>query len=423
MNEEEVQELAKQCLSCKLKPCRKGCPLTNNITDFIKYIKEKEYKKSYECLLDTTVLQPICGRICPHNRQCQGSCIKGIKGNPVNIGKLEAFIGDMAIKRGWKLEKIEEKKDKKVAIIGGGPAGITASAYLAKRGFEVDIYEKHPKLGGLLTHGIPDFRLPRDIIDETIKKVLDLGIKIYLEKELGNNLSLEELEKEYDAILLAFGANISSKMKIQGEELDGVYGANELLENENYPDFSQKKVCVIGGGNTAMDTARTVNRKGAKEVTVIYRRAREQMPAEDEEIESAISEGVKFLFQNNIVKISGQDKVQAIECIRTELIKVEGDRERPVNIEGSNYKMDMDYVIMAIGAKPQKEILDQLKLEKTDRGYIKIDENQMTSRNKVFACGDLIGTEATVAWAARSGRNAAEKMYEFLEKNTILKDI
>lgn len=180
----------------------------------------EEYKKAYESLLDTTIWQPVCGRICPHGKQCQGSCIRGIKEKPVSIGDLEAFIGDMAIENNWKIEMLEEKKNKKVAIIGGGPSGITAAAYLARRGFDVSIYEKHKELGGLLAHGIPDFRLPRNVLNKTIQKVLDLGIKVYLEKELGKNISLDELEKEYDAILLSFGANISSKMGIEGEEID-----------------------------------------------------------------------------------------------------------------------------------------------------------------------------------------------------------
>lgn len=415
MEKEEVQKLAEQCLSCKVKPCKKGCPLSNDITEFIKYIKTEEYKKAYETLLETTILQPVCGRICPHNKQCQGSCIKGIKGEPVSIGKLETFIGDMAIKEGWKIDQVEEKKNKKIAIIGGGPSGITATAYLAKRGFEVCIYEKHEKLGGLLVHGIPDFRLPREVIEETINKVLELGVEFRLGQELGRNLNLEELEKEYDAVLLAFGANISSKMGIPGEELKGVYGGNELLENENYPNFEGKNVSVIGGGNTAMDVARTINRKNAKKVTVIYRRAREQMPAEKEEIDAAIEEGVEFLFQNNIVKIFGENKVKELECIKTELVKVEGDRERPVNIEGSNYKLEMDYVIMALGSKPESKILEKVDVEKTEKGYIKVDEKQMTSREKVFACGDLIGVKSTVAWASRSGRDAAEGIVEYLK--------
>ena len=270
-------------------------------------------------------------------------------------------------------------------------------------------------MGGLLVHGIPEFRLPRNTIQEAIQKVLDLGVQVELNREIGKNLELDELEREYEAILLAFGANISSKMNIDGEELNGVYGGNELLENENYPDFTGKNVAVIGGGNTAMDTARTINRKNAGKVTVIYRRARAQMPAEDEEVEAAISEGVEFLFQNNIVKILGKDKVESIECIKTDLVKVEGDRERPVNIEESNYNLKMDYVVMALGAKPQSSIIDKMNIKKTDKGYIEVDENQKTSREKVFACGDLIGAKSTVAWAARSGRDAAEKIIEYLK--------
>ena len=377
----------------------------------------EEYKKAYESLLDTTIWQPVCGRICPHGKQCQGSCIRGIKEKPVSIGDLEAFIGDMAIDNNWKIDMLEEKKNKKVAIIGGGPSGITAAAYLARRGFDVSIYEKHKELGGLLAHGIPDFRLPRDVLNKTIQKVLDLGVKVYLEKELGKNLSLAELTREYDAVLLSFGANISSKMNIQGEELSGIYGGNELLENENYPDFAGKKACVIGGGNTAMDAARTINKMGAEKVTVIYRRGRAQMPAEDEEVEAAMQEGVDFLFQNNIVKILGKTRVEKIECIKTELVKVEGDREKPVNIEGSNYLLDMDYVIMALGSKPENEIIEKEKLEKNEWGYIKVDEKNMTSRKKVFASGDISGTKSTVAWAARSGRDAAEQIEKYLKNS------
>ena len=321
----------------------------------------------------------------------------------------------MAIENNWKISMLEEKKNKRIAIIGGGPSGITAAAYLARRGFDVSIYEKHAELGGLLVHGIPDFRLPREILNKTVAKILDLGINVFYERELGKNLHIDELEKEYDAILLSFGANISSKMGIEGEELQGVYAGNELLESENYPDFNGKKVCVIGGGNTAMDTARTINKLGAKKVTIIYRRGRKQMPAEDAEVEAAEKEGIDFLFQNNIVKILGKNHVERIECIKTELIKSDEGREKPVNIEGSNYVIDMDYVVMALGSKPESNILKREKIELNDYGYIKIDKNNMTSRNKVFASGDISGAKSTVAWAARSGRDAAEKIEKFLK--------
>lgn len=239
--------------------------------------------------------------------------------------------------------------------------------------------------GGILVHGIPDFRLPREVIHKTIQNILDLGIQVYLGKEIGKDFTLEELKKEYDAVLLCFGANVSSKMNIEGEELEGVFGGNELLEYKNFPNFSRKNVAVIGGGNTAMDSARTIKRKNAKSVTVIYRRGREEMPAENEEIEATMEEGINFLYQTNIVKVLGKNKVEKIECIKTELVKVEGDRPRPVNIEGSNYLLDIDYVVMALGSKPEKNIIEKLGLELNEWGYIKVNENGKTSSENIFA--------------------------------------
>lgn len=271
--------------------------------------------------------------------------------------------------------------------------------------------------GGILKHGIPEFRLNRDVLDKQIEKILSLGIEVKYGISLGKDYLLEDLEKENDAIFLAFGANISSKMGIQGENLEGVYGGNELLENNIHPDYTNKKVAIIGGGNVAMDTARTIKKKGAEEVTVIYRRAEKQMPAEQKEIEDAKREGIKFLLQTNIVKVLGDKKVEKIECIKTELIKKEGEtREVPVDIIGSNYELPMDYVVMAVGSKIEEELVKSLGLELTPKGNIKIDENYMTSKNKVFAGGDLSGTKATVAWASRSGRDASIAIMEFLEK-------
>ncbi len=413
----EISKKADYCLSCIKKPCKLGCPLENDITEFIMHVKNKEYKKAYETLCETTVLQPICGRICPHKKQCEGSCIRGIKSQSVSIGEIEAFVGDIAIKENYKIEKFtNEKKDKKVAIIGGGPAGLSCSAWLARCGYEVTIYEKYEKLGGILRYGIPRFRLEEQIIDATISKILALGIQVQYNKELGKDYSLEELQKKYDAIFLGFGANISSKMGIQGEELNGVYGGNELLEHANHPDYINKKVAIIGGGNVAMDTARTIKKKGAKEVYVIYRRARKQMPAEDKEVQDAESEGIEFLFQNNIVKILGDKKVEKIECIKTELVKKEGEtREVPQDIENSNYILDIDYVVMAVGSKPEENLVNNLGIELTKKGYIQVNEKYMTSKEKVFAGGDLSGAKATVAWASRSGREAAKQIVKFLE--------
>ena len=313
-NLKEMQDKANYCLNCPVKPCsQKGCPLNNNIPGFIKEIKEKNYKKAYEILSETTVLEAVCGRICPHQKQCEGSCVRGIKSTPVNIGDLEAFIGDIAIKENYKIAEVNNKnnenKNKKIAVIGGGPAGLTASAFLLKKGYAVTLYEKYNYLGGLLVHGIPEFRLPKEIVKNTVQKIIDLGLEVKYNKELGKNLFLNELETKYDAIFLSFGANISTKMGVEGEELDGVYGGNQLLEYKNHPDYTNKKVAIIGGGNVAMDCARTIKRLGAKEVKVIYRRAEEQMPAEKREIKEAKEEEIEFLFQNNIVKILGKYKV------------------------------------------------------------------------------------------------------------------
>lgn len=267
--------------------------------------------------------------------------------------------------------------------------------------------------GGILAYGIPEFRLPRDILEKTINKITSIpGIKVKTNKELGKDFNLQELSNNYDAVFLAIGSNISSKMNIEGEKLEGVYGANELLENKVFPDFKDKKVAVIGGGNVAMDAARTIKRLGAKETYIIYRRAEEQMPAEKKEIEEAKEEKIEFLFQNNIVKIIPKDnekRVGKIECIKTELVqKEEGKRPSPVDIEESNYLLDMDYVIMAIGSKTEENILKEQGIELNEKGYIKVDENYKTNIENVYAGGDVIGTEATVAWAARIGRNVAK---------------
>ena len=422
---EEIKEKADYCLNCKVKPCsNKGCPLHNEIPDFIKEVKEENFSKAYEILCTTTVLQGICGRICPHQKQCQGSCIRGIKGNSVDIGDLEAFVFDKAMEQGnslskvWKqeIEKNKGKLNKKVAIIGGGPSGLTAAAFLVKQGIDVTIYEKYDYLGGLLVHGIPDFRLDKRIVKQTVDNILDLGIKVEYGKVLGKNLSLNELEQEYDAIFLAFGANCSSKMGVEGENLDGVYGGNELLEYNTHPNYEGKIVVVAGGGNVAMDCARTIKRLGAKEVKVVYRRARKQMPAEDKEVEEAMKEGVEFLFQNNIAKIIGENKVEKLELIKTQLVQKEGDtRLSPVNIDGSNYIINADYVVMALGSNPESFVKD-LNLNLNKWGNIEVNDNYETSKTKVYAGGDLAGVRGTVAWAAFSGREAAKKIVEKLKE-------
>ena len=415
----EINEKTNYCLNCKVKPCSiKGCPLGNNIPQFIEQIKQDNVKNAYEILSETTVLQGVCGRICPHKKQCQGSCIRGIKGEPVSIGELEAYTFDTLINEDesllncYKDEIKKYKNNKKVAVIGGGPAGLTASAFLAKRGINVTIYEKYDYLGGLLVHGIPEFRLPKNIVQKTVEKILKLGIEVKYNQELGKDIFLNDLEKQYDAIFLSVGANKSSKMGVEGEELEGVFGGNELLEYNLHPDYKEKIVAVIGGGNVAMDCARTIKRLGAKEVKVIYRRSREQMPAEDKEIEDAIKEGIEFLFQNNIVKIIGKNKIEKVELIKTQLVQKENDtRLVPVNIENSNYEINVDNIVMALGSEVEAYI-KELGLETNKWGNIKINENYQTSNSKIYAGGDLAGIKSTVAWAAYSGREAAKNIIE-----------
>ena len=286
MNLEEIKKQAEYCLNCKTKPCVSGCPLQNNIPDFIKCIKEEKYEEAYRVLSDTTIFEMICGRICPQKSQCEGSCIRGVKGDSVHIGELEAFVGDYALEN---IDiKITEAKEnyKKVAIIGSGPSGLAAAYYLSTRENKVDIYEKHSKLGGLLRYGIPEFRLEKKILDKWIEKyILNENVTAFTNVELGRDIFIEDMKKEYDVIILAIGSNVSSKMNIPGEDKEFVLGGNELLEYRNMPDFNDKNVVVIGGGNVAMDTSRTIKILGAKEVKVIYRRSEKQMPAERKEIE------------------------------------------------------------------------------------------------------------------------------------------
>ena len=446
----EMQEKINYCLYCKVKPCsNKFCPLNNDIPTFIRLVKEGNMEEAYYTLLKTSILGSVCGRICPHYKQCMGSCVRGIKGESVQIGDIEAYISDYGLEHNLikNIEKTEELKGKNIAVIGGGPAGLTASYFLAKAGANITIYEKHNSLGGILEHGIPEFRLDPKILEKTINSILSFGINVEYNVEVMTNneqeitdttnnqerldkktnniegklkeqektkISIESIASKYDATILAIGANVSSKMNIPGEDLDGVYGGNELLENKNYPDFKGKIIAVSGGGNVAMDTARTVARLGAKKVFVIYRRAEEQMPAERKEIEDANKEGIEFLFQNNITKIMGSGKVEEIECIKTKLVQKEGEaRLSPVNIEGSNYKMRMDYVVMAVGSKPEENDIEGF--EKNKWGYVNTDEEKKTSIKNVYAIGDIAGNKQTVAWAARSGRDVALEIIEKLK--------
>ncbi len=418
MNYDYIKESAYECLQCIKSPCQKGCPLNNDIRSLIKLFREEKYKEAYNLLLETTILPSVCGRICPKSRQCEGKCVKTRinNGKSIEIGKIEAFIGDMALKNNWSINSLP-LNNKRIAVVGGGPAGLTCAAFLRRNGYNVTIYERHDYLGGLLYHGIPDFRLDKTLLRKVIDKILELGIDVRLNQSIGKDFTLEDLENEYDAVFLGFGANGSSKMNIPGEDLKGVIAGNELLESNNHPDYTGKIVVVSGGGNVAIDVARTIKKANAKKVYVIYRRSEKEAPAEENEIKNAKDEGVEFLFQNNILGIYGKDKVEKIEVIKTDLVKKDDDdRLSPVNIEGSSYYLPCDYVVMAIGSHPEEFIVNNLGLELDKRGRILIDKDGYTSKEKVFAGGDLAGTIGTVAFAARSGRDAAYAIMKYLEK-------
>lgn len=413
----EIKEKANYCLSCPVKPCQQGCPLGNDTQGFIKLMKSEEYTEAYHLLTKTTVLSSICGRICPHLSQCEGKCVRGIRQTPVEIGNLEAFVGDYALANGLSFMEKTATKEQRIAVVGSGPSGLTCAAFLRKAGFQVDIYEKHNYTGGLLRHGIPEFRLPKTIVDQVVAQIQASGVNIFLNQELGKNLSLDELKTKYDAVYIAIGANISAKMNIPGEDLSGVFGGNELLEMANHPDYQGKTVIVSGGGNVAMDVSRTVKRLGAAKVIVVYRRSEKEMPAEVKEIEEAKAEGVEFLFQNNIIAIHGDKGVESIECLKTELIAKEGEtRLTPVNIEGSNYQIPCDYVMMAIGSLGEEAVTTKLGLETDRKAKLIIQSDGSTNDPKVFAGGDVANSKGTVAWAARAGRDAAETIIAMLDK-------
>lgn len=409
----EMIKKSEYCLNCKMKPCsNKGCPLNNDIPNFIQKVKEDKMEDAYKILNNTTVLSAICGRICPHKRQCQGSCIRGIKGESVNIGDLEAYVGDYANNNGLSLQinKNNKFQNVNVAIIGGGPAGLTCAAFLAIKGVNVTIFEQKDYLGGLLIHGIPEFRLPKIIVRQTIDKILKLGIKVEYNMTLGKDINIECLQKKFNHIFIAIGANKAIKMGIAGENLNGVYSGNELLEYQNHPSYIGKTVIINGAGNVAMDIARTIKKMGAKKVLIVYRKTISQVPADEKEIQDVINEGIEFLYLHNIIKINGNKNVESVELIKTRLIKKESDSNIFVeNIENTNYELKTDYVVMALGSKIDDKVAKTINL-KLNNKYVEVDNNYNTSLKNVYAGGDLIGRSGTVAKAARDGRKVAEEI-------------
>ena len=400
------QEKRDYCLNCIHKPCQlNGCPIKNRIPEFI---KETDEEKAYEIVTSTSLLGAVCGRICPFSDQCEGVCTRGRIGEPVDIGGIEAEICDNAIKKGFKISKNinPELQSKKVAIIGGGPSGLECAGFLAREGVKVTIYEKHSELGGILTHGIPEFRLKKEITMQTINQILDLGIEVKYNYTLGENLNIEELQNQYDAIYLAIGAN-EPNITLKG---NNIYSANELLEYRDFPDFKNKKVIVNGGGNVAMDAARTIKHLGG-DVTIVYRRSESEMPASKEEIEETKADKVKMEYLTNIMEY----EKNIVKCIKTELVEVENSKRKvPKNIPNSEFELIADYIVLATGSLPNIKAIENF--EKNEKGYIKVNEKYQTSLEKVFAGGDIIGTNSTVAFAVSDGLKVSKEIKEFLLK-------
>lgn len=423
---------AQRCLNCKNKPCVNGCPVNVRIPEFVAKVAEGDFAEAYNIITSTNSLPAVCGRVCPQETQCEGKCVRGIKGEPVGVGRLERFVAD------WHREHIGNDKvekiptnGKKAAVVGAGPAGLTAAGDLVNKGYEVTVFESLHKEGGVLVYGIPEFRLPKDIVAYEIDTLRKKGVQFYHNVVVGRSLDVQDLFDEgYDAVFVGTGAGLPKFMNIEGENLVGVYSANEYLTRINLmkgyldeydtPIKKHKQVAVVGGGNVAMDAARCAKRMGA-DVHIIYRRGRDEMPARAEEIEHAEEEGIQFHLLNNPVRILGDEKnyVTKIECIKMELGEPDASgRRRPVAIEGSEFTIDVDGVIMALGTSLNKLIVDTTEnLDANERGGIKIDEETgACTREGVFAGGDAVTGAATVIKAMGAGKLAAAHMDEYMQK-------
>ena len=437
---EMAMEEATRCLGCPKMPCKNGCPVQINIPDFIAKVAEGDFEAAYQIINKTSSLPAVCGRVCPQENQCEKYCVRGVKGEPVAIGRLERFVADWHNANATQPPEKPASNGHKVAIIGSGPAGLTCAGDLAKLGYEVTVFEALHKAGGVLVYGIPEFRLPKAIVQKEVDTLKQLGVEVAVNTVVGKTITIDELmgEMGFEAVFIGSGAGLPKFMNIPGENLQGVYSANEFLtrinlmkayrEGADTPIKHSLKVAVVGGGNVAMDAARCAKRLGA-DVHIVYRRSMEELPARHEEVEHAEEEGIIFDTLTNPVEILGyhnpDDKrdprngsVRGIRCIRMELGEPdEKGRRRPIEIPGSEFDMEMDCVIMALGTNPNPLIKNTTKgLEVNKHGGIIVDENALTSREGVYAGGDAVTGAATVILAMGAGKQAAAAIDEYLQK-------
>lgn len=428
---EMAMEEATRCLNCKNKPCVGGCPVNVPIPEFIEKVAAGDFEGAYEVITSENALPAICGRVCPQENQCEGKCVRGIKGEPVGIGRMERFVADYHMAHAKPVEADIEKNGHKVAVVGSGPAGLTCAGELIKKGYDVTIFEALHKAGGVLSYGIPEFRLPKDLVAKEIKSVEDLGVKIDTNVIVGRSITIDELmEDGYEAVFVGSGAGLPRFLNIPGENLLGVYSANEFLTRVNlmkgykFPEVPTpvkvgRRVAVVGAGNVAMDAARTAKRLGAEEVYIVYRRSEEEAPARLEELHHAKEEGIIFRFLNNPAAILGDENgwVKGMEVVKQQLGEPDASgRRRPEPIEGSNYVMDVETVIIAIGQSPNpliRQTTPGLDCQKWG-GIIVNEETMESSKENVYAGGDTVTGAATVILAMGAGKRAAAAIDEKL---------
>lgn len=422
---------AKRCLNCKNKPCINGCPVAVNIPDFIACVAEGKFEEAYEVITRTSSLPAVCGRVCPQETQCEGKCTRGIKGEPVGIGRLERFVADWHMNHATSAPAKPKSNGHKVAVVGSGPAGLTCAGDLAKLGYDVTVFEALHVAGGVLVYGIPEFRLPKTIVQKEVDGLKALGVKIETDSVIGRILTIDELKEEYgfEAVFLGTGAGLPRFMGIKGEGAKGVFSANEYLTRTNLmkayeegsetPIMHAKNIAVVGGGNVAMDAARCAKRLGAETVYIVYRRSEAELPARREEVEHAKEEEIVFKLLTNPVEIltDKDDNVIGLRCVRMELGEPDASgRRRPVEVPGSEFDMDVDCVIMALGTSPNPLLKKTTPgLETQLRGEIIADENGKTSLDGVYAGGDAVTGAATVILAMGAGKTAAKAIDEYIK--------